>query len=380
MGTKNIIELNGKRYDAVSGALLDSPSQASTEHRVAKLVSSKKVFDDVIKPTSGHKLKTKKHVEDNDHGSKISDFAPRHKRFARPHQPQHTTTLARKAVKKPDITPKKIKQVQTSSSSLMTGIRQFPVDTKMALDERRAILSQQIKKNALVSRFGKHPQAGFVKHVEPIPVKKPPVPHHSDSILSSRARVSEHNIKTRSLDIFANGLARAESHNQKPLSKSQVKKQNGKWFKPQTLYILSLVVIALFIISYLTYQNLPRIELHIAADRSGISAEFPGYSPSGFKVSTPIKYASGIITIDYHSISDSRSFSIVQQVSSWDNTSLEDNVLANNNQTFTTIQNKGRTIYLYNNNATWVSNGIWYQINSNANLSRDQLVNLISSL
>ena len=46
-----------------------------------------------------------------------------------------------------------------------------------------------------------------------------------------------------------------------------------------------------------------------------------------------------------------------------------------------TIDTAGRTVYIYgNDNASWVDNGIWYQVTSNGDLSNTDVLNIASSL
>ena len=118
--------------------------------------------------------------------------------------------------------------------------------------------------------------------------------------------------------------------------------------------------------------------MHIAANKAGIHATLPGYEPSGFAMAGPIQHSAGKVTVNFHSNSDSRFYSISQSVSSLSNTQL-DQLFSSNSQT-QTYQQQGKTIYIYaNSTATWLNNGILYKVQGNAGLSSSQILHLATS-
>lgn len=140
---------------------------------------------------------------------------------------------------------------------------------------------------------------------------------------------------------------------------------------------LAIVLLA----GFFAYQNIPNISMRVAASRAGFSAKMPGYQPSGFALQGPINYKPGQISLSFKSNSDDRAFNVSQQVSGWNSEALADNYLAANNKEYQTYQDKGRTIYLYDNSrATWVSGGIWYEVDGNGILSSEQLIRVANSL
>jgi hypothetical protein len=95
----------------------------------------------------------------------------------------------------------------------------------------------------------------------------------------------------------------------------------------------------------------------------------------------PVQYSAGQITISYKSNSDDRNFQLVQRNSDWNSQSLLNNFVTREDEKYLTYQDKGKTIYVYDgNNATWVSGGIWYQVEGKSSLSSDQLLKIASSL
>lgn len=121
--------------------------------------------------------------------------------------------------------------------------------------------------------------------------------------------------------------------------------------------------------------------MRIAASRAGFNAAIPSYQPSGFGMKGPIEYGPGQVTLNFKSNSDERNFHVTQRVSSWNSEALLTNFVTTNNKSYQTYQDKGRTIYIYDgSNATWVSNGVWYQIEGKSNLNSDQLIKLANSI
>jgi hypothetical protein len=85
--------------------------------------------------------------------------------------------------------------------------------------------------------------------------------------------------------------------------------------------------------------------------------------------------------LDYSSKTDSRGFSITQEKTTMQNNDLPNILLSKVSDAHQAETASGKTIYIYNgSNATWVDNGVWYNIQGNANLSADQLRQVASSL
>lgn len=121
--------------------------------------------------------------------------------------------------------------------------------------------------------------------------------------------------------------------------------------------------------------------MKLAASRSGVNGSLPSYQPAGFSLNGAVAYRPGQITINYKSNSDDRGFKVNQSASQWDSKTLLDDFVAINRNDYQTIQDKGKTVYIYdNNNATWVDSGIWYRIEGDSSLSSEQLLRIASSL
>jgi hypothetical protein len=85
--------------------------------------------------------------------------------------------------------------------------------------------------------------------------------------------------------------------------------------------------------------------------------------------------------VTFRSNSDERNFELQQQVSNWNSQALVDNFILSENKQYQTFQEKGKTIYVYDNaNATWVNGGVWYKIEGNSSLNTEQLLKIASSI
>ena len=119
----------------------------------------------------------------------------------------------------------------------------------------------------------------------------------------------------------------------------------------------------------------------LAATRAGLNASIPTYQPSGFSMAGPIEYEPGVVTLNFKSNSDERSFAVTQKNSSWNSETLLENFVFATKQPYQTFQANGRTIYIYEGNkATWVDGGVWFNIDGKANLNSDQLLRIADSL
>jgi uncharacterized protein DUF4367 len=133
--------------------------------------------------------------------------------------------------------------------------------------------------------------------------------------------------------------------------------------------------------TFLAWRNVPQVSMRVASMRASIKGSVPAYIPSGFKFAGPIKYESGSVSMTFKAAEDGKTFTITQQASKWDSSSLKANAVPANSQVQTALV-KGTTVYIYGskNNAAWVNNGIRYTIQGNAELNSDQLSKIADSL
>lgn len=355
---KNVIEINGRLYDARTGAPVQSdgiviaPKKRSIDGVVS--VKTTKPASPAPTPKSPIALTPKP--------TKV-----RHSQSVKPRKPQRSQTLMRKAVKKPAVKTA-VAEVKTSSARQHGTVRHARAQT--------------IQKSPYVSRFGLHDSRHKIKRrQEPLTVKAPPLPHVEHpprEIEQPKATLTTRPSQpaNKSDELFQAAIQKAAQTEKQ--ARKPAKRHTRRGHKRTAYGSAVLAVIAL--IGFIAYMNIPNFNMRLASARAGFDANLPAYQPSGYKVTVPISYKPGQVVISFNSNTDDREFKLTQEVSNWNSSSLQENFLTAHNKKFEVEQDKGKTIYLYDNgNATWVNGGIWYQIESSS-LSSDQLVSIASSL
>jgi hypothetical protein len=131
---------------------------------------------------------------------------------------------------------------------------------------------------------------------------------------------------------------------------------------------------------YVWLHNYPKLALQSAGARAGVSASLPGYIPSSYNLSRTDTNP-GLVTLHFTSPSAPEPLVIKQHRTTWDTSSLLDNYVTKQADSYSTVQEQGLTIYVYGaNKATWVNHGIWFSIDGSQRLSRDQILKMAYSL
>ncbi len=165
------------------------------------------------------------------------------------------------------------------------------------------------------------------------------------------------------------------------LEQPTIKHVEKPFYKRHAKLILSsILILAICTASYLVYTSIPSFSVKIASAQAGINATFPGYFPDGYSPNGPVTSNNSQVLINFKSNSDSTYFNIRQTRSTWDSTAVKDMVTKKSNNTFSTTEERGLTIYIYNGNAAWVNGGILYEIIGNAPLSSYQVRKMATSL
>ncbi len=335
MGTQNdTIELNGYRYDARTGAQLGrATGQRSVDGFVRSSIPAKPVTPK--KPAPSHSVH-----------AKVSK----------------SQTLRRQGLKKPEITPK-----QTDGFTPSKPI----VSRHLQPDQNRAVRATQTEKHPNVSKF----QANISS--APLEIKPAPVAEQQPSSAESVTKTM------LPLSPFDMALNNSTSHEQLAPKRRSLRERTSKILRvsPRAFSVGLGILVVLTAGGLFAKQHLSTLAVQLAATRSGVEAKLPGYEPAGFSLSGPVEYSAGQIALSYQSNTDDRNFKIVQKNSDWNSQALLENFIQESNKQFQTIQDKGKTIYIYaGNNATWVSGGIWFQVEGESSLNTDQLLRIAAGL
>lgn len=350
------IELNGKRYDAHTGKVLSAHETV----RDGPVTYVKPVAKQTGVALDGFKRRKQPA------GKNTLSHAV-HKKTER------SKTLMRHAVKKPTAA-----KLQPAAAPIVRAQKAPRVD----IDPKRASRAVAVKKSALISKFGT-PQKALKAITLPLSVRPeptaPPMPvlseHHKPTI-SDKQRTAHHKAMHKAINA-------ADSHSQKMPKKTTRRQRVSRRLKvsTRTVNVAAASLATLLLVGFIAYQNVPNLSMRVAAARAGVNGNLPGYQPSGFGMKGPISYQPGQLVIRYKSHSDDRQFQISQKSSQWNSEALLENYVAVNQRSYQTVQDSGKTIYIYdNNNATWVDGGVWYQIEGNSALNNDQLLRMAASM
>jgi hypothetical protein len=131
---------------------------------------------------------------------------------------------------------------------------------------------------------------------------------------------------------------------------------------------------------YFTYLNMPNLSVRVAAAQAGFNATYPGYHPDGYRINK-VAYSEGQVGIQYVANGSDQSFTVKQEKSGWDSSALLANYVDPTSKGgYIPHSEQGITVYVFDNNAAWVNDGIRYTINGNAPLSSEQVLNIATSM
>jgi Domain of unknown function (DUF4367) len=362
---KNSIVLNGKRYDASTGALLGTVSDSQFRPAKTKHAATRKtvapVAQTIIKPTALKPVAVTRKTTDRSHH--IPKTAAR--------KTVGPKTLMRTVVKKPQHSPHPI--VKKHYPVVATNSVLAPKLSVSSIDPKRLHRAKKIGKSARIGKFQDHVSSKITPKFAPIAVAPAPVTHAAVPQVSTKKPVHRTSSKQA---LFEHALANAKSHEQP----APVKHRKTRSKHRRMIHSVASLTAVLAIGVSIAYLNKGSVELQLASVRAGFQASMPGYAPAGFE-RTQTETKDGKIAIKFTSPLDKQNFTISQQASSWDSQTLFDSVVATNSNSYQTVLSGGRTIFLYGNDqATWVDGGILYKLQGNADLTKDQISSIASSM
>lgn len=335
----NIIEINGKKYNASTGAVIGVSEHLinPTNHKK----SPQKLHSTIKKPSIDGVVRAKPH-------------------HTKAHKPHSSKTLMRHAVKKPAKPLKR--DLHVSGVSPSQGVTTYQ-QADVAQISPKPSIAKKVPKSKFIAHFAPNQTPDEIA----VPTELPKI-----SPDNSAADVM-HKDKTTN-DILTKALEKANSHEQKAVHHPKKKTRHTK----ASLAVLS--VVAFGMLAFVGYQQAPSFKLQIASARAGFSASLPAYQPSGFNMQK-LSYGTGTVAMNFKSNSDSRSYSLTQKTSDWDSQALLESYVKPNASNYQTIQTGGRTIFIYGNKvATWVNSGVWYTIQTDSSLSNNQLIEIAKSI
>lgn len=376
----NIIELNGKRFDARTGAFLGSQSAEGTQPAAttAKVTTPKahaapngRAMDGIVgKPAGGFTKVAAMPVKPAppNHATAHHVHTPKP---LMPHQPQHSQTLMRRALKQPAIKSTKPLHAQAPADPTKFQPKVLSVKPKLSSD--------QIDKSR-AERAGNVPRSPQLVRFQPAhqPIRRNFTVEPAATPASVPVNPARPQAQPPQRDMFEAAIANARSHEEPAPKESRRPKAKRTVRRHVRRFSISTAVVVMLLLGgFFAYQNKIALELQLASARAGFPASMPGYRPSGYAAKS-LKYSPGMVTIGYRG--GDHSFNVTQKQSNWDSETLLQNYVADANQSYQAYEAAGRTVYVYGNNATWVNGGVWYQVNGNASLTTKQFLDIATSM
>lgn len=419
--SQNVIELNGKRYDALTGAFMgksDAPAAHTATPRRAG--SSGRVIDGFIRGAQPAKKKVTHHVPA---AAKAAHAVTRHAPKTSPsrkaiksispalvkaagkkaapaemhaevtavqhhaghqhihekakdaarHQPEHAKTLMRSVVHKPEVQMKPAIRPQAPAE-----VAARPASSLMAkrsaasIDPTRQERARAALKHAAVQRFNAgQPGLTPAHHTRHAKEAVPVIAVHPQPLSTYSQASAAHGVHS---DIFEHAMKHARSHEQLPFKKRRIRHSRA-------FNVMAGIAAFLILGGFIAYLNMPNIQLHVASVEAGFHASMPAYKPTGYALKGSVKHDGGTVSMSF--ASGDSSFRITQQSSNWDSQALLDNTLALSGP-HRTIERNGRIIFVYSNNdganAAWVTGNVRYDITGDASLSANQLADIAASM
>lgn len=163
----------------------------------------------------------------------------------------------------------------------------------------------------------------------------------------------------------------------KNTKQAKTKRAAKRRFKPSTIFATAGA--AAIVVGLGIYIALPTVSIKIAASKAGIDAKQP-VTTSGYSIDGTVAYEQGKVTINYRNHSGGEGYSVEQAASSDTNTTIAQEAAKKDANSYHETDAKGKTVYFYNNYASWVNNGIRYTVNSNDYLDDNQILDIANSL
>lgn len=350
MGKKpSVIQINGNRYDAVSGHIIGKMKGPVIDGLIRRPQLSPVIKKSVDKVTqSKHKSLARKHPTKTAHN--IHSRTQRSKTLmrsivAKPNMPKREASRAPLKGRVSGVSPARISKAMHVAKN--TSVRHFSATTSAA----RSKISQHTANKDSHGLDGEIMPAKASAAAMAIQ----PAPNMITSVSSQRLE--------RMLD---EALLRADAH-KKALS-GRLSSNRGLWQRilrlPTWVVVMLTVIVAASGAIYFAWSHIPAVSMKIASLRSSVEGSVPAYVPTGFKFAGPIQYQNGSLTMKYKTAESGEAFTLTENRSNLDSTSLKANIISPASQV-QTFQVKGATIYYdsVKNVATWVSNGKQFQLN-----------------
>jgi hypothetical protein len=420
---KTTIELNGKRYDAKTGAMLGgtatgtAPSgknidgffrSRTTVPQTARPVTTQHPVDVVPRPAH-HAATVKKVTASTSKSAKPA--AARSVNHARSHAPeaakttavratahaavathkpaahssskqanhtkarntQSSQTLMRASVRRPD--PSLRKQLATKGS-LQHSVPSLivPKLSAVQVDSDRLARAQVTPRSPQIARHARAVHAPLIATIQPqlTPLAVQPVPVKPEGEEPSSPPSPQPTNKP--IDIFEHALMNASHYVDVQAHHARFRLQTRRHLASMAAGTLALLVIA----GFAAYQNTPGLQFKVASMHAGVATHMPNFKAAGFAFNG-VKASGAKLTVGFSGVTGD--YQLTQSPTNLSSSDMINTVGATDASgmpDYQTVQTGDTTVYrLSNTNATWVENGTWYTVSGSSYLTDNQLQSLV---
>jgi hypothetical protein len=293
----------------------------------------------------------------------------------RAHHSQNVHKVTQKSATLNRAFVKKVAQTQAQQASVQPSAQIIKKPTAAITPKA------PVQKSPGITRFAPHPTGAkpAVRHMDIGPKSHPIAAKAHEKIQHAPKPVTPATHAVKPSHVIKNeAIAEAMKSAPKHTEKAKQVKQPRKHTRAFSMMSASLALIMLA--GYFTYLNMPNLSVRVAAAQAGFDATYPGYHPDGYRINK-VAYAEGQVGIQYVANGSDQGFTVKQEKSGWDSSALLANyVEPTSNGGYIPHSEQGITVYVFNNNAAWVNDGIRYTIDGNAPLSSEQVLNIATSM
>jgi len=414
MKSKTTIEVNGKQYDATTGAVIGVASTAAVRsghnidgffrarHHAPKPAEHETVHVTVATPAAAPAPKpqhqpqrslnhAKRHVPASSHRSEAAEkpvptqheHAAHHRvsgtsNHTRHRATQSSKTLMRNSVSRPQ--PSFYKQAGTVAS-LQHDVPHLivPKSSVVGIDTARLVRAKEVPRSIKISHHG-NPHL-VTPTVAPLAVQTAPGSKPGEDepkAVPAPKPANEPVGKPKDPnDMFEKALMGASHFVDLQAHKLHFKKQARRHVISMASGTLALIVIAGFAL----YQNTPGLQFKVASVQAGVSTRMPNFQAAGFAYEGA-KARDGKLTVGFSK--GENTYQLTQTTTNLTSDEMIDAVggtTASGHPAYKTLEAGGTTIYRFDNtNATWVADGTWYTVSGNAALSDSQVQSLVKNV
>ena len=375
-----IVIINGKRYDSVTGLMINDTTDSVAIHNTEKIENS--FSDEMPSWVSSYVGESEQSAANHTAESNTEPKAEIHRQVA-PSARRTVTesrTLNRRFVRKPlsengdyaeSIAVKHIKSATKSNIKTETKseVKADQIANFVPLLTRRQ--AEGVKRMSDESKQNISKDTAQAKVKPPIKLMPKEAKSDSDDILNERlSQLSQILQNAQEID------AKQNSRDFFPRDKKE-SSHKRKFHAPAIFATASATAV---LVAVGVYIAMPSVSIKMAASKAGIDAKNP-YVPSGYTIDSDVAYQSGRVTINYRGTHGNGGYSITQEANDNDSDDMlaakVDNVT---NGSYQVMQAGDKTIYRYRDVATWVQDGIQYTINTNNYLDSQQITDIANSL